>query len=502
MIILGMISLTAAATAAQAAWGEEPIPETQVVRLPVSEDPTISFRLWFAVGSQNDPPGKEGLAALTAAMLADASTQRHGYEEILDKLFPLAASYEASVSEEMTVIAGRVHRDNLDAYYPLLIDAVLAPAFLPQDLERLKSQALNYLENTLRYASDEDLGKAVLQSRVFAGTRYAHLPVGLLESLRRIGVEDVREFYREHYRRGNVVIGIGGSFDEQLVHRLRTDLGRLPEGRPAALAPPEPPPIRGLHVTIVEKDAPATAISMGFPISILRGPRAWYALAVANSFLGEHRNSSSHLYQVLREARGLNYGNYSYIEHFPQGSLLQMPPQNVARRRQMFEIWIRPVPHEARHFALRAALREFKKLVDHGMREADFELTRQFLAKYVLHYAPTTMERLGYALDDRFYGIAGSHLNNFRRWMPDLTLEEVNAAIRAHWQYDNLHIVMVTRDGESLKKALVSNTPSPCRYPTPKPAAILEEDREIAVFPLDIRPENVTIVPVAELFVK
>ena len=432
------LSVIATVTATARAAEMEPTGEVAVVRLPVPQDPTISFRLWFGVGSQNDPPGKEGLASLTASMLADAATQRNGYEQILDQLYPLAAGYDASVSEEMTVIAGRVHRDNLEAYYPLLIDAVLAPAFQQQDLDRLKSQALNYLENTLRYASDEDLGKAVLQSRVFAGTRYAHLPVGLIDSVRNIRLEDVRSFYREHYRRGNVVIGIGGGFEEGLVKRLQSDLARLPEGRPPQPHPPQPAPIRGLQVTIVEKDAPATAISIGYPISILRGPREWYALAVANSYLGEHRNSSSHLYQVLREARGLNYGDYSYIEHFPQGSQLQMPPQNVARRRQMFEIWIRPVPHEARHFALRAALREFKKLVDEGMREADFELTRRFLAKYVLHYAPTTMERLGYALDDRFYGVQGSHLENFRRWMPDLTLEEVNAAIRKHWQYDNL----------------------------------------------------------------
>jgi zinc protease len=106
------------------------------------------------------------------------------------------------------------------------------------------------------------------------------------------------------------------------------------------------------------------------------------------------------------------------------------------------------VPHEARHFALRAALREFKKLVDEGMRQADFELTRDFLRNYVLHFAPTTMERLGYALDDRFYGIQGSHLEDFRRLMPELTLDEVNAAIKKHWQYENLQIAIVTKDAE------------------------------------------------------
>ena len=125
----------------------------------------------------------------------------------------------------------------------------------------------------------------------------------------------------------------------------------------------------GRHVTIVEKDCNATAISMGFPIDVLRGSKDWYALALANCWLGQHRNQNGHLYQVIREARGLNYGDYSYIEHFPNAGGLFVPPTNVCRSRQIFEIWIRPVPNAARHFALRAALRELQKFVDHGMTE-------------------------------------------------------------------------------------------------------------------------------------
>jgi len=51
-----------------------------------------------------------------------------------------------------------------------LMDAVLRPAFKQDDLERIRKQVLNYLENTLRFASDEELGKAVLYNDVFAGT--------------------------------------------------------------------------------------------------------------------------------------------------------------------------------------------------------------------------------------------------------------------------------------------------------------------------------------------
>ena len=489
-------------TAIPAAAAEEMLPADQVVQLPVQNDPTISFRVWFKVGSQDDPPGKEGLAALTAAMLANASTQKNSYAQVLEKLFPLAAGYEDSTSMEMTVISGRVHKDNLKDYYPLLTEAILLPAFSQEDFERIRSDTLNYLQNILRYASDEELGKAVLYNEIFAGTPYGHIPAGLIESVKGITRDDVRAFYRVHYTRENVVLGIGGGYDAALREKLRKDLARLPSEKPPVRSPPQPRPIRGLKVTIVEKDAPATAISIGFPMDVLRGTKDWYALAVANSWFGEHRNSSSHLYQVIREARGLNYGDYSYIEHFPHGGQLQVPPQNVCRRRQIFEIWIRPVPNEARHFALRAALREFQHLVDHGMTAEEFTLTRNFLKKYVLHYAPTTTARLGYALDDRFYRIQGSHLESFRKMMDEVTLEEVNAAIQRHWQYGNMQIVIVTKDAKALKEALVSDAPSPITYPTPKPESVLSEDRQISKFPLRVRAEDVKIVPVAELFVK
>jgi len=478
------------------------VPETNVVQLPVASDPTISFRLWFRVGSQNDPPGKEGLAALTGAMLSEASTEQNPYERILERLYPMAAGYSASTGVEMTVVSGRVHRDNLQDYYPLLAEAVLSPAFRQDDLDRLKSDVLNYLENTLRYASDEELGKAVLYQEIFAGTPYGHIPPGTVQAVKSITLDDIRNFYRTHFTRGNVVIGLGGGYDVELLQRLRTDLGRLPPGTPPQVPAPTPKPIQGLRVTIVEKDANATAISLGYPIDLLRGASDWYALAVANSWLGEHRNSSSHLFQVIRDQRGLNYGDYSYIEHFPSGGMLTKPPQNVCRRRQLFEIWIRPVPNETRHFALRAALRELKSLTDGGLSEEQFELTRKFLRNYVLHYAPTTSERLGYALDDRFYGISGSHLDIFRRSMNEVTRADVNAAVKKYLQYDNLHVVFVTPDAEALKKALVSDAPSPISYATPKPETVLAEDRQISTLPLKIHPEDVKIIPVSELFVK
>lgn len=471
------------------------------VLLPVPSDPTVSYAVWFQVGSQNDPPGKEGLAWLTGRLVAEGGTTQNSYPDIVKLLFPMAASYDVRVDREMTTLTGRVHKDHVQAFQALFADAYLRPAFAAEDIERLRNQGVNYLEKMLRYASDEELGKAALRDFVFEGSRYAHPVVGTVEGLKAITAEDIRSFYETYYTGDRAVFALGGGYDQGIVDSFVATRAELPAASGAPRVPaPEPPAIEGRHVTFVDKPGADASISFGFPIDVQRGDEDFYALWLATSWLGEHRNSSSHLYKVIREKRGLNYGDYAYIEDFPDGGRRQMPPTNVARRQQIFEVWIRTLPNDKALFALRAALRELRTLVDDGMTAEQFELTRSFLRKYVRHFAPTTQDKLGYAIDDRFYGMDQSHLERFVREMERLTLEDVNRAIKKHLQYDDVKIAIVTGAGDELREAMVNETPSPITYATEKPKEVLEEDEVIATEPLRVPAENIRVVPVDQIF--
>ena len=475
-------------------------PAAPTVLFPVANDPNVVVKLWFKTGSQDDPKGKEGLAALTAGVVVEGGTRDRAYSEVLEQLYPLAASYGVSVDKEMSLVTGVVCRDSAPAFIQLLMDSLLKPGFRTEDFDRLKSRALDTLEKSLRYSSDEELGKAALYERVFAGTPYEHLTLGTVASLKAITLEDVRQFYAARFTRENVTLALGGAYSPGLEKTLQASVRQLPSGKPEAVAAPVCQPIAGRQVVLVKKPGQATAISFGYPIGVRRGSREFYALWLANSWLGEHRNSSGHLYQFIREARGMNYGDYTYIETFPHGGQRFMPPTGVGRRQQLFEGWIRPVPDARALFALRAGLREIEKLSRQGLTREQFEAHRSFLKKYCLQFATDTEARLGYAVDDRYYGVEG-HLIRFRRAMDDLTLEEVNAAIRQYLQVDNLVIAMVTADAEALKRALVSDAASPIDYGAiEKPAEVLAEDKEIERYPLRIRDENVTILPVDEVF--
>jgi zinc protease len=408
----------------------------------------------------------------------------------------------------MTTFRGRIHRDNLDDYYTLFKNAILKPAFSDDDFERVKAQTLNFLERSRRYGRDEELSKELLFWMAYRGTPYEHPEEGYVESVRSITLDDVKAFYNTYYVANNIVVGIGGGYGDGFVSRVRSDFNTLPEGDVPSVAAPTPRMPDGVEVLIVEKETDATPISLGFPTALTRGHPDFWAMVAMNSWFGEHRESFSHLYQVIRERRGMNYGDYSYIEAYPLGYTTQVPPTNVARRSELFEIWIRPISltapgnlHERSLFATRAAWRELKLLVDNGMTEETLATTQQFLKNYVLNWGATGSRRLQYAVDDAFYGLdGGGYLDAIRPGIAALTVDDVNDAIRRHLQYDNMYVVFITQDAEGMKRKLLSGEATPITYAGEQSPAIMAEDAEIASFPIPVTEDHITIIGIDEVF--
>ncbi len=468
--------------------------------LNVPSSPLVAVRAVLRAGSQNDPPGKEGLAALTAAMIAEGGTKSLTYDQVLAAFYPMAASLDGACRKEVTVFTGLIHRDNLRAYIPLASEMITQPRFAGDDFERLRNEALDYVTKYLRGNDDEELGKWTLQVELYQDHPYGHPDRGTVQGLKAITLDDVKAFHRRHYCRAALNLGIAGGFDQAALALVRQGLGALSLDPLDVLLLPTPRRPKGLEVTIVEKPADATAISIGFPIDLRRRDDDFYALAVANSYLGEHRTFNGKLMQDLRGKRGLNYGDYSYTEDFIQQGQSTFPVPNNPRRQQYFSIWIRPVPGDKAVFALRGALWELDRLVERGMTAQDFEATRTYLLNYSKLWVQTLSRRLGYAIDGEFYG-RRDLVTELAERLPKLTVEQVNAAVRKHLKTDGMRVAIVARDANGLRELLTSGKPSPIVYDTQGTAEdVLTEDKEIAVFPL--KDVSVRIVPVEQMFEK
>src|SRR6185312_14063816 len=89
-------------------------PAKMATVLQPNRSPLVTFRILFMTGAASDPKGKEGVAALTAAMLSQGGSRAMSYEQIVAAMYPMATSFGSQVDKEMTVFTGTTHQDNLD----------------------------------------------------------------------------------------------------------------------------------------------------------------------------------------------------------------------------------------------------------------------------------------------------------------------------------------------------------------------------------------------------
>ncbi|HEX5757483.1 MAG TPA: insulinase family protein, partial [Arenimonas sp.] len=465
-----------------------------------SASPLVDVSLIFHTGAAFEPAGKKGIAQLTASMLTQGGSAKRSFAELQQAFYPLASGFNAQVDKEMLKLSGTVHRDNLQAWYALVREMLLEPGFREDDLARLKQQQANAIRINLRSNNDEEFGKEALYEFSYGAKHpYGTLNLGKAGDVEKLTLDDVRAFFKSHFNPQRLRVGLAGGYDDGFRKQLLADLAKLPAGKPATLDARPAPLANARFATVIQKETPAVAVSFGWPLSIQRGHPDWLALWLVRSFLGEHRNSGAHLYNQIREKRGMNYGNYAYIEYFPNGMYLTQPSPNFARDNDLFQVWLRPLrDNNDALFATRAALYEIDKLHRNGMSREQFEASRGFLKKQVAILTASQGRRLGYAQDSQWFGTP-EFVEYVRKGLDQLDLGDVNDAIRKHFKPDAAQFVFIAKDADGLAKALAAGTPSKISYNTPKPE-LEAEDTVISTWPLGLKGNTVRVMPAERMF--
>ena len=354
-----------------------------------------------------------------------------------------------------------------------------------------------------RSTDDEGLGKQALSAFTFEGHPYGTTEFGTVQGLTSITLEDVKAYYSKTYTRANIWVGIAGGYPAGFAERIRSDVGKLAAGEASVVALPEAPTIDGMEVLVVQKPARAYPVSMGFPLPLTRKDKDFYALMVANSYFGEHRTFSGILMNTIRGDRGMNYGDYSYIEKFTGGTQgTTFPNVNTPLRQQYFSIWLRPMPPAQTHFGIRAALFELKRLIDQGLSRRTSK-PRENSSRTIPSSGLPADRRLGYVMDSEFYGTP-YFIDRIASELKTLTVADVNAAVKKYLTPDNIRIAVVVDagTGAAFFDNVANNVPSPMVYEAPKPQTVLDKDKLIEAFPLKVNRAKSRVVDAKDLFEK
>ena len=290
-----------------------PVPEHQsttfanglkLILLPRHDIPLVAFNLLLRGGSQLDPLGRDGTAALAADLLTHGAGARDA-RAFVEAVEGAGGNLEAAARSEAIQVHGQFLSRDSRLMLELLSDAVLRPRFDAGEFEKLRMRRIEELKATKDSSPDSLLGNYG-RALLFTGHPYGR-PVGGSElSLARITHNDIAHYYAAQSGADRATLVIAGDIDvEQIRKDVATVFGgwqRATEPLPPLVAPAR---VTGRRVLLV--DAPGSAQTY-FWLANVGVPRRYperAALNMANMSFGGSLGSM--LNQELRVKSGLTY---------------------------------------------------------------------------------------------------------------------------------------------------------------------------------------------------
>ncbi|MEE9187686.1 MAG: pitrilysin family protein, partial [Bacteroidota bacterium] len=508
--------------------------QTSEVKMIVLDTPAelVQVRIMVRAGSAFDPVGLEGLSNLTAQLILEGSYGDPKAPVTKEKLAEFvrqwgsAAKPSVAVEKETATFSMSVPLDVLPQYVDRVLHPLFTqPLFAQEELDRVRLEFLEDIGSTLRLENTELLGLYGLDNFLHHGTSYGHAPIGTVQGLKAVKRGDILAFYKTYYAPESLIVGLNTMDDDvvRLVQQALETVGGNTEVGMLEKQIPEPPhPIDGRYLTIViQPGTIASGIHAGFPLLLTRSHPDYWSLYVANIFFGTHRDGFGRLYRDIRQTRGYNYGDYSYIEWFNDRPFYLFPPPNTPRGHQYFSLWVRPVAHQYVHHILKAITWELENFIREGMTPEECRLAKNKAKVLYLNLAETSSRLLGYKLDDEFYGMSEhGYLDEYLQAIDRLTPGEINTAIRKYLQTENLKYVIVTNEewANRLKKDIaenrnargknfkeynidftVSNGDTLWQFPKNK-MEVVQMDKVWEIYWLDIPSENIEVARSSQLF--
>jgi predicted Zn-dependent peptidase len=271
------------------------------------EVPVVQVNLLVRTGTANDPPGKYGVASLTAAMLTEGAGSQSSLE-IADAVDFLGADLNASSAIDSSAVRLHVPVARLAEALPIMADVALRPAFPAEELERQLQQRLT---NLLQARDDPATIASLAFSRVLYGPehRFGTATMGTAETIKAFTPADLQSFYRGAFRPENATLLVVGDITpDRALPLVEASFGTwnaapstaAPVTMPAATQPSQ------RRIYLVDKPgAPQSQIRIG-TIGVARSTPDFFPIQVMNTILGG--SFSSRLNLNLREKRGYTYG--------------------------------------------------------------------------------------------------------------------------------------------------------------------------------------------------
>jgi zinc protease len=398
------------------------------------ELPLVDFVLLVGSGGTVNPPGKAGVANLTASMLTEGTTSRSSLE-ISDQVAYLGIGLSANSNWDATTITLHTPKFQMDSALALFADVALRPSFPTNEFERIRKNRLTDLIQ-LKDRPTSIANQAYAAILYGSSHPYGQSLIGNESSIQSLSAGDLVTFYRTHFFPNNTTLIIVGDVSPaQIEGKIVGLFGNWQRGTTPTYQLAEPLKATGTTVFLVDKPGAAQSSFRIGGIGVPRSTKDYFALSVMNTILGG--SFTSRLNQNLRETHGYTYGARSSFDMRRSAGPFTASAEIVAAKTDSALVEFLKELNAIRDTVPASELLKTKRYLQLG-QPADFETTQQIAAALV----PVAL-----------YNLPLDYYNNYVQNIETVTQGDVQRVAREYVDPGSLTIVIVG-DRQSIEAGL------------------------------------------------
>ncbi len=386
--------------------------------------PLVSMTIATRAGATEDPVGKEGLLRLTSRLVRRTGAGLTT-EQLDERIDTLGASLSVDVGHSAATFHGTVISRSLDAFADLLVGVLGKPSLSEAELSKLQRETLAELVEARDH--DRELGQRWFRQRLFAGHPFSRPVSGTTSSIGAIIPSDARAMYDRVVSASDVVFAFAGDIDPAGARSIAERVAAaLPVGSALPDTVPEPLPKVGRRLVIVDKpERTQTQILIGCLGTHPHDPDH-IALHVGSTIFGG--TFTARLMKEVRSKRGWSYGAYSNLPY--------------DRHRRGFSMWTFPKATDAAP-CIALELDLLRKWWADGVTAKELAWAQRYLIRSHAFAIDTAGKRVSQELDEELYGLPAGYHQRYVEHVRAVSLEQVNAAVRARITPDDLLVTVV-----------------------------------------------------------
>ncbi|MCZ6102986.1 M16 family metallopeptidase [Campylobacter ureolyticus] len=380
--------------------------------------PVVNFKLIFKASGSVANGKFPGLANLVAKMLNEG-TSKLGVSEFANLLELKAVNLSIFSGFETFGFEINTLKENFDYGLNLLISLLKDPNFTQKTLDKIKTLIKGEIASN---NTDFDyLSRTELNRLLYENTSLEYPQIGTLESIDKIGLNEVKEFFDALFLE-NLFIVLAGDIKENI--NLNELLNCFKNGNKNNLAFIKTSDEKKL--SFVKKQVEQAYIYFGAPYNVKKDEIFKANVAI---FIFGSSGFGSRLMEEIRVKRGLAYSIYARADFGLSSS----------------KIWgYMQTKNESKDDAINVIKSEFLKFVKDGVSQDELNSAKNFLLGSVVLQKETMFGRININQKEFYMGEEFGEFERTLEKIKALNLDDLNKFIKAHDEILNLSFSVVS----------------------------------------------------------